>query len=145
MAIGQSDTPKASLYLELGGTAGFYSINLDQIVFERPAIKLAAHIGYSYYNGSIIPAGISLLIGKETNYIEMGGSYAPYFPARQPFQSETSNFYSIQCGYRFQSAHGGLFLRFVPMYLHGGTLGNSQPFTKKFWFGLGIGFTLLRK
>lgn len=138
--LAQNRIRSTTLYLEGGGAAGFYSVNLDQIVFERGFLKGATRVGYSYTDGSLIPFGISTLIGKGGNYFEVGIGYAPYFPRDK--SESTSDLFSLRAGYRYQNPDGGFFMNFAPLYLNGGTLGNSPPLKNRIWFGLGLGYTL---
>lgn len=136
----QEKIRSTTLFLEGGGPAGFYSMNLDQIVFDREYIKAAARIGYSYSSGSLLPLGFSLLTGKEGNYFELGVGYSLYWPQTETV--DTSNFFSARIGYRYQNPEGGFFMNLGPMYLNGGTLGNSPPLSNRIWFGVGLGYTL---
>jgi len=72
---------KNSVYLEVGGTAGIYSLNYSRVLFVKNRWKLSANIGasvmpvllydtYSFY--PIVPIGITVLYGENHHFLKIG-------------------------------------------------------------------------
>lgn len=107
-------------YLDLGGGSILYSLNVENSIRIDKYAKLAFGIGAEYFpkssefSGSneslfgsfwVIPSA-SLLIGKKSNFLELGGTFIA--KARAGIQIFDL---SSRIGYRFQPYKGGFFFR----------------------------------
>lgn len=125
-----------SIYLELGGNSGFYSINYDYTFSLSESTKLAAGAGLGYYkthsyaegpvptikNLFFITPEANFMFGKKSHHFETGVSLLL-------FQIPT-----LRVGYRYQPAKGGFLFRagFTPFI-------TGLDFTP--WGGLSFGYT----
>ena len=132
-------TPKIkhhSIYLELGGNSGAYSVNYDYSLSVSESAKLAVGTGlsalslYSYNDGPapvqntqfFITPEANLLFGKNSHHLETGVSLLLFqIPA-------------LRVGYRYQPAKGGFLFRagFTPL------LFRMEIFP---WGGISFGYT----
>ncbi|MDF1673824.1 MAG: hypothetical protein P1U41_09970 [Vicingaceae bacterium] len=77
--IENSSINKNSVYLEVGGSGLWYSINYDRILFKREHKALSVRAGISYLgdfsdtNAITIPISASFLYGRNKNFLEVGG------------------------------------------------------------------------
>jgi hypothetical protein len=131
-----------ALYIEVGGNAGYYSLNYDIIFFQKGNFKLDWRNGFSLLpiiNLPIfIPLEINTLFGKSKHHFECGLGYTPVL-----FLGETNEKYSdiilFRVGYRYQKPNGGLLLRigFTPGISNVDI--NSDKYSFGPWFGISIG------
>ncbi len=64
---------ETSLYLELFGTGGELSVNFQKILGEKFAFHTGIGMtGVAFRKGYAIPFGVSVLLGKDRNFIELG-------------------------------------------------------------------------
>jgi hypothetical protein len=151
---------KNTIFLELAGNGGFYSLNYDRILLEKAKWKLAGRIGAMYYREELnyldynhslkiaVPIEASYLRGKGDHYLELGIGMTPWYENYKDFDaSEISHIVllsSARLGYRYQKKEGGMFLKagFTPLLQFKNKVyenGSSIFFP---WGGLAIGFTL---
>lgn len=120
---------KNTVYLELLGNGGLYSINYDRILVDAAKYKLSSSIGYGLYkseNIEGIPFEVNFLFGHK-HYFELGTgiSYIKGLTQIEPgclngaVSSTIYNTYRI--GYRYQKDEKGFFLKvavipFVRLY-----------------------------
>ena len=69
---------KNSIYLELGGSGLWYSLNYDHVLKQNEKICTTGRIGLSALVdssdfGFSVPVSVSALIGKKNNFLELGG------------------------------------------------------------------------
>lgn len=122
-----AQTKTNSIYLELGGPGGIYSLNYD-IRFQNSIEGWGARIGVSYFalDGEslfTIPVQINYLMGKDGNYFELGAGVTygyrdddyPHAGCSCVIPQDAFNhhvFYgSITIGYRYQPPNGGFLFR----------------------------------
>lgn len=132
-----------TIFFELGGNGGIYSINYDRI-FIIKHLKFSIRAGMSFFvfkleeNKPIkiqysprFPIQLNLLIGKRNNYFVVGYGGTPYW---YNDQSITGAFFP-NIGYRYQRDEGGTFykIEFSPCIFDEG------EYTFIPWGSLGIG------
>jgi len=65
---------ETSLYAELFGTGGELSANFEKIIGGKFTFRTGVGLtGIAFRKGYVIPFGMSLLLGKDRNFIELGG------------------------------------------------------------------------
>ena len=136
------------LYFEVGGIAGFWSLNYEKIILNKENFKISGRIGISTYNikdytdsfnpDIIIPIAINGLYGK-THKIEIGigqtisnivqSKHSSSLPYRN-----TKLHANFTIGYRYQKNNGGIIYRFGYMPI--------IEFNKSYrnWLGTSFGF-----
>jgi hypothetical protein len=134
-------TNRNSLYLELAGNAGYYSINYDIIFYQKGNFKIDWRNGFSLLpiiNLPIFfPFEVNTLFGKSKHHLECGLGYTPVI-----FLGETDKKYRdiflFRLGYRYQKPEGGFLFRmgFTP-----GISNINEDAEYRFgpWFGISIG------
>jgi len=144
-------TTKSSVYLEIGGAAGLWSLNYDRELWEiKENFKLYSRAGlgmYSEFNGAgfpdvIIPISNMVLLGEGTHRVEAGGGITYYNwtlrDALKPdgFSRRYDLLGHLILGYRFQKPEGGLMFRvaYTPIIINY----SNKPF--EHWAGGSIGY-----
>ena len=130
-----------SLYLEVGGSGAFYSINYDRLIGSH----FGARVGFSYFADLILPGfsaylypvSLNCFIGEGSSKLELGvGMTFIRGEIRWFGDDATGNaiFPNLNIGYRYQSEDGGFLFRigFTPLI----TRHYFQP-----WGGLSAGFS----
>ncbi len=65
---------ETSLYAELFGTGGELSANFEKIIGGKITFRTGVGLtGVAFRKGYTIPFGMSILLGKDRNFIELGG------------------------------------------------------------------------
>jgi len=142
---------KTAFFIELGGNAGLYSLNVDRIYFYRPNLKISGRVGFainmnSIYYEPIIVVENNFIFLKKPHHLELGfgGTLQRRFNEK-PNQSAIFNWENIlfsvwRFGYRFQKQDDGLFFRtaVTPIIMSNDALG-FHPNYFQFWFGISIG------
>jgi len=143
-----SQSKPNSIYLELLGNGGFYSVNYDRQFSD----DFGARIGFMYVEDFLfftdvkillIPITLNYLIGSGNNKLELGGGPLIGFESgRDSFlglsEGEKSSGSRIGAtatiGYRYQKSDGGFLFRigFTPLFTSEGIL----P-----WAGISLGFS----
>jgi hypothetical protein len=147
---------KSTVYIELGGVAGIWSLNYDRTLWNlSPNFKLQGSAGcglISEFNGSgfpdvLLPVSVSILSGKKMHWLETGAGVTYFIWATRDPQSEsgfsrkTELLKHVILGYRFQKEAGGLMFRvtYTPIFYSEGV------YAYEHWMGVSIGFTLKNK
>lgn len=134
-----------TVYFEVGGIGGWYSINYDRIFLVKNKIKLSSGIGISlsvfqfdkennikFRYSPRIPLQLNLLVGQYKHNLKLGFGTTPYWYKDQKIY--LASFFII--GYRYQKPDGGVFynVEFSP---------NIYDWEFKFfpWGGIGIGYS----
>ncbi len=151
-----------SVFVELGGNAGLYSLNYDRLLHRGKWFHTSARAGI-YYNwwagGRLgIPLEVNGLFGRKKHFLEMGVSLVynhgldpivhkadPAVPTSEDIYANFSNLLAIgRLGYRFQKPQGGFFFRAA--YTPYTTIWSGIPDTKRglfsvrwYWFGISVG------
>ncbi|WP_224999287.1 hypothetical protein [Cesiribacter sp. SM1] len=127
-------TANRALYLELGGNGIYYSVNYEQIFFQKGSFRAAARIGVSaaprrvaaknYFSASI-PLEVTAFWGRKNHFAELGVGYTPWLLpdtrfnlSRAELEYESYKVTSIvpfRIGYRYQKSEGGFFFRIAYM------------------------------
>ena len=109
-----------SVYAELGGNGGLYSLNYDRILTSNKYVlsgRIGISIGQTLTNNlsGIFPMELNALIFNETpHHLEMGVGVAPYIDYSKQFELYSS----FRIGYRYQNfKKNGVIFRagFTPM------------------------------
>ncbi|MGV3585926.1 MAG: hypothetical protein ACO1OF_02895 [Adhaeribacter sp.] len=158
-------TKKNTLFLELLGNGGLYSLNVDRIITSKEMWMLAGRLGISYFNHSdpakkqyvVLPMELSYLRGKSKHFLEIGygatmmvgkdESYTGEYATAIYNYMEALN--TFRLGYRYQQKDGGMFYKvgWTPGYGSVMELGNApskkakETYFKPYNFGLGVGYT----
>jgi hypothetical protein len=147
-------TARNSLFLELGGNGGIYTVNYDRVVNERFSVR--AGVGYmsigatvTSSNGSQGSASVSMLaiplmanfmLGNDNHKLELGGGLTLFYLSGS--SSSSGNFVSgsgfapigsLVAGYRYVPQDGGFTFRvgFTPLI-------STEDFVP--WGGISFGY-----
>lgn len=144
---------KTAIFIELGGNAGLYSLNIDRIYFYKEKIKISARVGCainmnSIYYEPIIVLENNFILFKNPHHLELGlgGTLQRRFNEKpnQPdfYQWENILFSVWRCGYRYQKQDDGLFFRgaITPIIMSKDALG-FHPDYFQLWAGFSIGMS----
>jgi hypothetical protein len=150
---------KHAAYLELGGTAGIWSLNYDLMALNISNFKVGARLGLgmlgeNYAETSVdvhVPLTVNFMYAfKEKHHIELAvGAHFRSYEIRSVKFAEDTGFkrksevlgnYSI--GYRFQSPDGGFVFRvaYSPSFYQDGIY-----FRYEHWAGLSVGYAFKKK
>lgn len=150
---------KHTIFLELGGNGGFYSINYDRIMLTKESWKLAGRAGAMFYRSEsdhlqsksstwfAVPLEVSYLRGRSNHLLELGVGVTPLYHAYATLESshvkEVRLLPVARIGYRYQRNEGGMFYKagFTPMAQFDKEENSNQSCVLP-WFGLAIGYTL---
>jgi len=144
---GNKDTTQIkrnSLYIEIGGNTGSYSINYDLIICHKNNFKLTGRVGFSILPTNtcptVFPIELNGLYGKTKQYFEYGIGYSPIIYLGKN-KEKSSDLILARLGYRYQKTDGGLFFRigFTPIIKNADDEFGQFRFTP--WFGVSIGKT----
>jgi hypothetical protein len=150
--LGASRSARNSLYVELGGNAGLYSVNYERYVADQATLRLGGgYISVSSSAGAaeasasllLLPLTASWLgVSSGAHSLELGGGIVYAHVSAEADTEVDSSFAEASgvlgtaiLGYRFAPQAGGFLFRagFTPLFGEGGFL----P-----WFGIsaGVGF-----
>ena len=138
-SVKSQDIARNTFHLELGGTAGIYSINYERLLLDSGTVNVGLRVGATYYPGIYnydhvygVPLSISLIkkVGKET-YFEFGVFYTflnastyveykyrrgmgdttntPLPPTTSSWETDIYRLYGIRGGYRHHPVNKGSF------------------------------------
>ena len=127
-ASSASFTAKNAVYLEIGGNAGYYSLNYDRIVYQKGNFRAAVRAGLGViptkfesktYWGAMVPLELIGLVGRSKHFLETGLGFTPFlFPARDLGSFERiytgyklESTIPFRIGYRYQKPDGGFIFR----------------------------------
>ncbi len=145
-----------TVFLEVLGTAGLYSLNYEKLIRSEYKIKHAARIGFSYFDihaldlaSATVPLSYSILfpIAKRNHYLEI--ALGLEFSRSHYYSLDyTANYISnsFRLGYRYQKKMGGAFynLGWTPSYLVYIDKRMDEVFyygPLYAWAGFGVGYT----
>lgn len=132
-----------SIYFELLGNGGLYSINYDRLFTEN----LGGRIGFMYFSADdsiididqliLVPIMLNYFVGEGNSKLELGagivmGSFKTDFWGLIIESSSPAVIGTATAGYRYQSLDGGLLFRagFTPLFV-------GERFIT--WGGLSVG------
>jgi hypothetical protein len=137
-----TDRAPQAVYIQVGGSAPLFSINYDRRFAKRVnGAGFAVGIGYYGESGASlfsIPASINYLFGKSNHFIELAAG-ATFISAKQTIfgdSNESTVFFHVNAGYRYQPTKGGFFFRggISPLFVTEG------DFVTSFYLGFGHNF-----
>ena len=108
-----------TVYVELLGSGGIYSVNFDRILIPSDTFNVAGRIGLTYlpvieeFNDHPtigFPFEISFLFGEKNGKLELGIG-ATYFYAFEELKNSSYTIFVPRIGYRLQKDQGGLFIK----------------------------------
>ena len=148
-----------SVYLELGGSAGIYSLNYDLIFLNFNSFKVGARAGLQLlkegYEGTtmdyFVPITTNFMYAfNQKHHIELGvGTQIASYEIRSiiseteiGFVRKTEALGNATLGYRFQNPEGGFMFRafYSPFFYQDGVY-----FRYEHWAGISVGFTFMKK
>jgi len=151
-----------TIFVELLGNGGIYSLNYDRILISKEKWKLAGRAGVSYFNFFddfntqfyAIPLEVSHLLGKGNHFLETGLGFTPLYKTSEGIGEININQETLflistaRLGYRYQRKDGGFFFKagWTPQFNKAYRFGNS-PFPKNYSYfepimgGIGAGYT----
>jgi hypothetical protein len=149
---------KHATYLELGGTAGIWSLNYDLMFMNISNFKVGARLGLGMlgegYSGTTVDVHIPITVNfmyafHKNHHIELGvgtqiRSYeirSVQFAADTGFVRKSEALGNFSFGYRFQSPDGGFVFRacYSPFFYQDGIY-----FRYEHWAGLSLGYAFNR-
>ena len=162
----KNEIKRHTIFLEIGGSALFYSINYDLILKQWKSFSINSGIGFGIIPAIIkvndkqysyidlwLPIHLSVIYGKRNNKIELGLfalSSAEEIPVKKvppgvfPFTGDPGYsipyYIGVDVGFRYQKKGGGLFLKssFNVFFSRRIWLSRHNFFP---WIGLGLGYT----
>ena len=119
---------ETALYAEFYGSGGELSANFEKLVGEKVSIRVGAGLtGVTFRQGYVIPFGVSFLLGKDRNFLEIGGGGAWVDIDENGTEKTYLNLDEDQVvvtgmfGYRFIGHYGFTYrLAFTPAYTKDG-------------------------
>jgi hypothetical protein len=142
---------KTAGFIELGGNAGLYSLNIDRIYFYKEKLKISARVGFApHFNGIYIEQIYILennfIFFQNPHHLELGfGSTMQRRYNERPNQIdnyfwENILFGDVRCGYRYQKQDDGFFARagLTPVFMSNDAEG-FHPNYFQFWAGVSVG------
>ena len=158
VSLAQSDL-NHSVYLELGGSAGVYSLNYDLVFLNKNNFKVGTRVGLQLlkenYEGTTmdyyVPLTMNFMYAFAPNHhVELGlGTQIASYEIRNiiseteiGFVRKTEALGNGTFGYRFQKPDGGFIFRafYSPFFYQDGVY-----FRYEHWAGIRLGFTFLKK
>ncbi len=140
-------------YIELGGNAGFFSLNYERIYFYKEKLKMSVRGGFApNFNGIYIEQAYVLennfILFKNPHHLEFGvGVTMQRRYNERPNQTDVYFWENIlfsvwRCGYRYQKKDDGFFLRagITPAVMSNDALG-FHPGYFTFWGGVSVGIS----
>lgn len=138
-------------FIELGGNAGLYSLNIDRIYYYKEKLKLSARVGFApHFNGIYIEQEYVLennfILFKNPHHLEIGlGATMQRRYNERPSQIDNYFWENIlfgvaRCGYRYQKQDDGLFVRagLTPIFMSNDAEGFHSNYFQ-FWAGVSVG------
>jgi len=150
---------KHAAYLELGGTAGIWSVNYDLTALNISNFKIGARVGFGFltegYAGTTIDLHIPLTVNfmyafKKNHHVELGiGTQIASYEIRSVksatdigWMRKTEALGNYTLGYRFQNPDGGFVFRafYSPLFYQDGIY-----FRYEHWAGVSVGYAFKKK
>lgn len=159
-------TAKNAVYLEIGGNAGWYSLNYGRIFYQKGLLKLAGSAGLSMWRHNTselphnttktirwlpaLPLEFSALLGRSSHHLEIGSGITPYLSVtvrRNPDILNSSDkvylgaYLPFRLGYRYQKPEGGFFFRiaYTPLFRLPVNLEGSNYYFSPIFAGISFG------
>ncbi len=142
---------KTAAFIELGGNAGLFSLNIDRIYYYKEKLKLSGRAGFApHFNGIYIEQIYVLehnfILFKNPHHLELGlGATLQRRYNERPNEVDTYFWENIlfsvwRCGYRFQRQDDGFFFRagLTPAVMSNDAEG-FHPDYFQFWAGVSVG------
>ncbi|MFN8117280.1 MAG: hypothetical protein U0W65_14275 [Bacteroidia bacterium] len=142
---------KTAGFIELGGNAGLYSLNIDRIYYYKEKLKLSGRVGFApYFNGFYIEQEYvvenNFIIFKNPHHLELGiGATLQRRYNERPNDPDNYFWENIlfsvwRCGYRFQRQDDGFFFRagLTPAIMSDDAEGFHSGYFQ-FWGGISLG------
>ncbi len=147
------DPAKNAGFIELGGNAGFYSLNFDRIYLYREKLKMSARLGFSpephgFYFEQVYLVENNIILFSNPHHLEIGiGATMQRRYNERPHEPDNYFWENIwfgifRTGYRFQKQDDGFFFRagLTPAIMSKDAEG-SHPNYFSFWAGVSIGMS----
>lgn len=124
-----SITKRNTIYLELLGQGGIYSVSGDRLFRIDKRVKTSVSLGvtiFTNFNSNSffgIPVSYNFLFGKKSSHLELGAglsamvstsNYLQYPKVGLPYYGVVKNYFlsfTPKIGYRYQKQKGGFFFR----------------------------------
>lgn len=142
---------KTAAFIELGGNAGLYSLNIDRIYLYKEKLKLSARLGFApHFNGIYIEQEYVLennfILFTNPHHLELGlGATMQRRYNERPNQIDNYFWENIvfgvaRCGYRYQKQDDGFFVRagLTPIFMSKDAEGFHANYFQ-FWAGVSLG------
>lgn len=117
-------TSRHSAYLEVGGNGGLFSLNYENIFWQKGKLKTAARLGLSplflfdlnskLHFVPFVPTEVVGFLGRKNHHFEFGAGYTPFWRpvSKDKFSSQVDAFQygyflPFRLGYRFQRPEKG--------------------------------------
>lgn len=142
---------KTAGFIELGGNAGLYSLNIDRIYYYKEKMKISSRLGFApHFNGIYIEQIYVLennfILFTNPHHLELGlgGTMQRRYNERP---NEPDNYFwenilfgVARFGYRYQKQDDGFFVRagLTPIFMSHDAEG-FHPDYFQFWAGVSIG------
>lgn len=161
LAQSNSETliPKNSLYLEIGGNAGYYSFNYERIIYRKGVFDFGARVGIAIlphkigsktYWESLVPLELIGLLGRSKHHLEIGLGYTQSYAAVAKPSTTSIGFgfdnydygsaMFFRIGYRYQKPEGGLLFRIgLTPYIDFANGGREEKTFVPIFAGISIG------
>ena len=142
---------KTAGFIELGGNAGLFSLNIDRIYYYKEKLKISARVGFApHFNGIYIEQIYLLennfILFSNPHHLELGlGATMQRRYNERPNKIDNYFWENIvfgvaRCGYRYQKQDDGFFVRagLTPIFMSHDALG-FHPEYFQFWGGVSVG------
>lgn len=142
---------KTAGFIELGGNAGLYSLNIDRIYLYKEKLKMSARLGFApHFNGIYIEQEYVLennfILFTNPHHLELGiGATMQRRYNERPNEPDNYFWENIlfgvaRCGYRYQKQDDGLFVRagLTPIFMSNDAEGFHSNYFQ-FWAGVSLG------
>lgn len=142
---------KTAGFIELGGNAGLYSLNIDRIYLYKEKLKMSARLGFApHFNGIYIEQEYVLennfILFTNPHHLEVGlGATMQRRYNERPNEPDNYFWENIlfgvaRCGYRYQKQDDGFFVRagLTPIFMSNDAEGFHSNYFQ-FWAGVSLG------
>lgn len=142
---------KTAGFIELGGNAGLYSLNIDRIYYYKETFKMSARLGYAPHFDGIYIEQICVLennfiLFTNPHHLEIGlGATLQRRYNERPNEPDNYFWENIlfgvaRCGYRYQKQDDGFFLKagLTPIFMSNDAEGFHSNYFQ-FWAGVSVG------
>lgn len=140
-------------YIELGGNAGFYSLNFERIYYYKEKIKISGRFGFSpqmhgYYFEQVYVLENNFIFLKNPHHVEIGVGETLQRRYNEKCNTQDEYFWEnlwwslARIGYRYQKQDDGFFLKIgiTPITLQKNAC-EFNPTYFQLWAGISIGMS----